>query len=52
MTSRAEAMLRWLGEHEAESIALLEGLVNQDSGTYDRTAVNRVGDTLAQAWWT
>jgi glutamate carboxypeptidase len=50
MTSRAEAMLRWLGEHEAESIALLGGLVNQDSGTYDRTAVNRVGDTLARAF--
>jgi len=50
MTSRAEAILWWLGEHEGESIALLKGLVDQDSGTYDRTAVNRVGDMLAQAY--
>ena len=50
MTSRTEAILGWLGQHEAESIAFLERLVNQDSGTYDRAAVNRVGDMLAEAY--
>ena len=49
MTSRAEEIFNWLGQHEAEAIALLEKLVNQDSGTYDRAAVNRVGDLLADA---
>ena len=50
MTSRAEAIVGWLGQHEAESIAFVEGLVNQDSGTFDRAAVNRVGDVLAEAF--
>ena len=50
MTSRADAILGWLGQREAESIAFLEQLVNQDSSTYDRAAVNRVGDILADAY--
>ena len=50
MTSRADAILGWLGQRETESIALLQQLVNQDSGTYDRAAVNRVGDVLADAY--
>lgn len=48
MTSRCAAILGWLGEHENDAIGFLEALVNQDSGTYDRAAVNRVGDMLAQ----
>ena len=47
MTSRCAAILGWLGEHEEDAVRFLEALVNQDSGTYDRAAVNRVGDMLA-----
>ncbi len=50
MTSRRDAIVEWLEEHEHEAMAFLEALVNQDSGTYDRAAVNRVGDMLAQAY--
>jgi glutamate carboxypeptidase len=50
MRSRRDAIVGWLGEHEAEAIAFLEALVNQDSGTYDRMAVNRVGGMLARAF--
>ncbi|RPH98828.1 MAG: M20 family peptidase, partial [Zetaproteobacteria bacterium] len=47
MTARGDAILGWLGEHAHDAIGFLEALVNQDSGTYDRVAVNRVGDLLA-----
>jgi glutamate carboxypeptidase len=50
MTTRCEAITRWLQAHEGEAIAFLEALVNQDSGTYDRLAVNRVADQLAGAY--
>ncbi len=50
MTARCEAITRWLHAHEGEAIAFLEALVNQDSGTYDRVAVNRVADHLAGAY--
>jgi glutamate carboxypeptidase len=50
MTARCEAITRWLQAHEGEAIAFLEALVNQDSGTYDRAAVNRVADQLAGAY--
>jgi glutamate carboxypeptidase len=44
MTSPA---VLWLRDREAEAIRVLEALVNQDSGTYDRDDVNRVADMLA-----
>ncbi len=50
MTARCEAITRWLHAHEGEVIAFLEALVNQDSGTCDRVAVNRVADHLAGAY--
>ena len=50
MTSRRDAILGWLEAHAGEAIAFLEALVNQDSGTYDREAVNRVGEMLARAY--
>jgi len=50
MTWRRDAILGWLKTHEGEAIAFLEALVNQDSGTYDREAVNRVGEVLARAY--
>jgi glutamate carboxypeptidase len=50
MTSRCEAITRWLQAHEQEAIGFLEALVNLDSGTYDRAAVNRVGELLAGAF--
>ena len=47
MTARGDAILEWLGEHAHEAFEFLEALVNLDSGTYDRVAVNRVGEILA-----
>lgn len=47
MTARGDAILKWLGEHAHEAFEFLEALVNLDSGTYDRVAVNRVGEILA-----
>jgi glutamate carboxypeptidase len=38
----------WVDAHEAEAIRTLEALVNQDSGTYDRDEVNRLGEMLAE----
>jgi glutamate carboxypeptidase len=49
MASRCEAITGWVKTHEAEALRFLEALVNQDSGTYDRAGVNRVGDMLATA---
>ncbi len=49
MASRCEAITGWIRAHDAEALAFLEALVNQDSGTYDRAGVNRVGDMLATA---
>ena len=50
MTSRCDAIMGWLQAREGEAIGFLETLVNLDSGTYDRAAVNRVGDVLAGAF--
>ncbi len=50
MTSRCDAITGWLQAHERDALGFLEALVNLDSGTYDRTAVNRVGDLLANAF--
>lgn len=40
-------VVAWLAEREPEAVRLLEALVNQDSGTYDRQDVNRLADLLA-----
>ena len=50
MTSRGTAITSWLREHEGEALGFLERLVNQDSGTYDRADVIKVGDLLACTW--
>ena len=36
----------WLKDKEHEMLRVLEGLVNQDSGTYDPLDVNRLADML------
>lgn len=36
-------ILAWLGEQESAMLALLEQLVNTDSGTYDKAGVDAVG---------
>jgi glutamate carboxypeptidase len=36
----------WLADKEPEAIRFLQGLVNQDSGTYDPLDVNRLADML------
>jgi glutamate carboxypeptidase len=50
MAARAAQIAEWLAGREGEMIALLERLVNQDSGTYDRDGVNRVADLMAMAY--
>jgi len=50
MQTRCELLRAWVAAHQAEGISFLERLVNQDSGTYDRACVNRVGDLLAGAF--
>lgn len=49
MATRVEELRDWTAAHEGEALALLEALVNQDSGTYDRADVNRAVDLLAAA---
>jgi len=43
----ASPLFGWLDAHEAEAVRVLETLVNQDSGTYDREDVNRLAELLA-----
>jgi len=50
MAARAAQIMEWLAGREGEMIALLERLVNQDSGTYDREGVNRVADMMASTF--
>lgn len=54
MTPRAQAITEWLQAHERDALAFLEALVNQDSGTFDRAGVTRVGEMLAlfiETWY-
>lgn len=44
----ASALFAWLDGQEQEAIRLLETLVNQDSGTYDRQEVNRLAEILSE----
>jgi glutamate carboxypeptidase len=41
--------VQWLDDKGPEALRFLEALVNQDSGTYDRLDVNRLGDLMAAA---
>jgi glutamate carboxypeptidase len=41
--------VHWLDDKEPDVLRFLEALVNQDSGTYDRLDVNRLGDLMAGA---
>jgi len=41
-------LFAWLDREEAAAIRLLEALVNQDSGTYEREDVNRLAEMLAE----
>jgi glutamate carboxypeptidase len=50
MTARHQAIRAWLTDHEQEEIAFLASLVNQDSGTFDRLEVNKVGDRLERSF--
>ncbi len=49
MTEKA-AILDWLEAQEGAMIALLEALVNTDSGSYDKAGVDAVGDKI-EAWF-
>ncbi|MEO1693908.1 MAG: M20 family metallopeptidase [Pseudomonadota bacterium] len=40
-------VLAWLSESESDMIALLETLVNIDSGSYDKAGVDAVGEAIA-----
>jgi len=46
MTHSAQVM-DWLASQKGEMLALLEELVNLDSGSYDKAGVDRVGERLA-----
>jgi hypothetical protein len=37
----------WLNDHQGELLALLEGLVNIDSGSYCKEGIDRCGDIHA-----
>jgi len=42
-----EAVIAWVDAKQAEMLELLEGLVNIDSGSYNKTGVDRIGGMLA-----
>ncbi len=39
--------LGWLRQQQPAMLALLERLVNIDSGSYDKAGIDRVGDAIA-----
>ena len=47
MTGHEARLMKFLAEHEAQALALLERIVNIDSGSYDKAGVDRVGEALA-----
>ncbi|APF37050.1 peptidase M20 [Chelatococcus daeguensis] len=47
-TEAEEAVCRWLAEREGEMLALLEEVVNIDSGSYDKAGVDAVGERFAR----
>ncbi len=44
MTAHPQAVLDWLATQEGAMLALLEEVVNLDSGSYDKEGVDRVGE--------
>ncbi len=46
MTETEKAVAAWLAPREKEMIALLETLVNVDSGSYDKEGVDKAGEVL------
>ena len=44
--SRRAQVLGWLGEQKPAMLALLEELVNTDSGSYDKAGVDRAGAAI------
>jgi len=47
-SSARSDVIAWLHAHEAEMLALLETLVNQDSGSHYKAGVDRVGAALRE----
>ncbi|MEI2416031.1 M20 family metallopeptidase [Orrella sp. JC864] len=47
MTLQEKAVCDWLQAHEQDMLALLEEIVNIDSGSYCKAGVDRVGQALA-----
>ena len=43
-----EQILNWLADSKGDMLALLETLVNMDSGSYDKAGVDAVGDVIEQ----
>lgn len=48
LDSRESRLVEWVAEHEAEALALLERLVNINSGTMNFAGVREVGEVLAR----
>ena len=46
-TTNGQAILEWLASQRPAMLALLEELVNTDSGSYDKAGVDAVGGTGA-----
>lgn len=46
LTDAEREVADWLGDREAEMLALLERVVNTDSGSYDKAGVDAVGKIL------
>ena len=46
MTTNGQAILDWLASQRPAMLALLEELVNTDSGSYDKTGVDAVGERI------
>ena len=46
MASNEQALLDWLAGQKGAMLALLEELVNIDSGSYDKPGVDAVGDRM------
>ena len=45
-TTNGQAVLDWLASQRPAMLALLEELVNTDSGSYDKAGVDAVGDHI------
>lgn len=48
LTAKESEICRWLAEQQPAMLALLEEVVNIDSGSYDKAGVDRVGERFKQ----